>query len=78
MMTLLKFIWPGIIATQCLYVVAKLRIADLLASSPKTASELSELTDSDTTALERLLRAAITIGLFFRGCSGPLQQLTTK
>jgi hypothetical protein len=63
-MTLMKFIWPGIMVSQCLYVVARLGIADLLAASPKTANELAAETETNAASLSRLLRAAITIGVF--------------
>jgi O-methyltransferase domain/Dimerisation domain len=62
--TLTNFIWPGIVASQCLYVVAKLGIADLVATSPSNLEELAVATKTDAAALRRLLRAAITIGLF--------------
>ncbi len=39
----MEYVWPGIIAAQAIYVAAKLRIADLLASGPKTIAELASL-----------------------------------
>jgi hypothetical protein len=59
-----EYIWPGIIAAQAIYAAAKLRIPDLLASGPRTIAELASDCDSNPAALERLLRALASIGLF--------------
>ena len=47
----------GFMATQLLYVAAKLGIADELAGGPKSATELAESTGADPAALYRVLRA---------------------
>jgi len=47
--------------TQVLYVAASLRIADLLASGPRTSAELARATSTHPAALHRLLRALSTI-----------------
>jgi orsellinic acid C2-O-methyltransferase len=56
--------------TQALYVVAKLKIADLLVDSPKTAEELAETTGTHAPSLRRLLRALITIDICSEGSDG--------
>ncbi len=53
----MEYIWPGIIAAQAIYVVAKLHIPDLLASGPKTIAELAEDCGAHPATLERVLRA---------------------
>lgn len=60
----MEFIWPGIIAAQAIYVAAKLRIPDLLASGPKTIAELAADSHTHPPALERLLRALSTLEMF--------------
>ena len=60
----MEYIWPGIIAAQAMYVAAKLRIPDLLASGPKTAAELASECGAHAPALERLLRALATLEMF--------------
>jgi DNA-binding transcriptional ArsR family regulator len=56
----MEYVWPGIIAAQAIYVAAKLRIADLLASGPKTIAELASESGMHPPTLERLLRALST------------------
>jgi SAM-dependent methyltransferase len=60
----MEYIWPGLIAAQAMRVAAELRIADLLASGPKTIAELASETGAHPTALERLLRALSTLEMF--------------
>ncbi len=60
----MEYIWPGIIASQAIYVAAKLRIPDLLASGPKTVAELAPACGAHPASLERLLRALSTLGAF--------------
>jgi SAM-dependent methyltransferase len=60
----IEYIWPGIIAAQAIYVVAKLRIPDLLASGPKTIAELASHSGAHAPTLERLLRALSTLEMF--------------
>lgn len=50
--------------TQALHTAARLGIADLLAASPRTASELAEKTDANPRSLSRLLRALASAGVF--------------
>jgi hypothetical protein len=60
----MEYVWPGIIAAQAIHVAAKLRIADLLASGPKTIAELASHSGSHPPTLERLLRALSTLEMF--------------
>ena len=50
--------------SQCLHVVAKLGIADLLMTGPKSVGELAAATGTEPTALGRLLRALTCHGVF--------------
>jgi SAM-dependent methyltransferase len=49
---------------QCIYVAAKLDIADHLKEGPKSSDELSHIVGADPTALYRLLRALAGLGVF--------------
>jgi len=60
----MQYIWPGIIAAQAMHAAAKLHIPDLLASGPKSIAELAADSGADEAALERLLRALSTLGMF--------------
>jgi hypothetical protein len=75
-----EYIWPGIIAAQAIYVATKLRLPDLLASGPKTATELASDCSAHAATLERLLRALTTIEMFAltpdgRFCNTPLTEV---
>jgi O-methyltransferase domain/Dimerisation domain len=75
-----EYIWPGIIAAQAIYVAAKLRIPDLLASGPKTIAELASESGVHPPTLERLLRALSTVKMFAptpdgRFCNTPLTEV---
>jgi hypothetical protein len=70
-------------AAQCVYVVAKLELADRVADGPKTAAELAAATGMNADALYRVLRALASIRIFLeddRGRFGltPLAQLLRK
>jgi hypothetical protein len=54
----------GLATTQLLAVVAKLRIADLLASGPRTAQELALETHTHPEAMHRMLRALVSLNVF--------------
>ena len=54
----------GSLASQALYVAAKLGIADLLADSPKTVEQLAKSTSTDAPSLYRVMRALASIGVF--------------
>lgn len=54
----------GFRAPQCIYVAARLGIAERLAEHPMTPAALATATRADPDALHRLLRALQTVGLF--------------
>ncbi len=53
----------GYWSSQCLYVMAELRVADLLANGPKTADVLAKETQCHAGSLFRLLRALAGTGI---------------
>ncbi len=54
----------GYWTTQMVYVAAKLGLADLLATGPRTAEDLAQATSTNAAALYRLLRALASVGVF--------------
>jgi hypothetical protein len=50
--------------TQMIYAAVKLGIADLLADGAKTSAELAQATQTNASALYRLLRALASVGIF--------------
>jgi hypothetical protein len=50
--------------SQALYVAAKLKLADRLKDSPRTADELASATGTHAASLYRLLRALASVGVF--------------
>lgn len=56
----------GFRTTQLVYVAAKLRLADLLASGPQDSKRLAEQTGANADALFRLLRALASLGLMIQ------------
>lgn len=54
----------GYKGTQCLYVAAKLNIADHLAQGNKSTDELARLTHTHSDALYRVLRCLASLGIF--------------
>ena len=50
--------------SQALYVAAKLGLADLLTSGPRSADDLAQATKTDAPSLYRLLRALASVGVF--------------
>jgi len=50
--------------SQALHVAAKLGIADLLADGPVDCEDLAAATDTHAPALQRLLRALASVGVF--------------
>src|SRR5438128_429375 len=54
----------GYQSTMLLRVAASLKVADLLATGPKTADELARRGGVDADALHRTLRALATYGVF--------------
>lgn len=66
----LEYIYPGVLAAQAIYTAVKFGVPDLLASGPKTASELASTCGAHAPTLERLLRALTSIGVFVRSPEG--------
>ena len=62
--TVLTQLMLGSLASQALYVAAKLGIADLLVSGPKPVDELAKATETDAPSLYRVLRALASLGIF--------------
>ena len=60
----------GQYVTVCVYVAAKLGIADLLRDGPKTIRELAVLTKTDERSLERVMRALASVLVFRRNDDG--------
>lgn len=60
----MEYIWPGIIAGQAIHAAVRLRIPDLLASGPKSLTQLASESGAHPPALERLLRALSTLEMF--------------
>jgi O-methyltransferase domain/Dimerisation domain len=54
----------GYVPAACLYVAAKLKVADLLAGGPRPVAELARASGVDEDALYRVLRALASIGVF--------------
>jgi O-methyltransferase/methyltransferase family protein len=54
----------GFWVSRAIYVAAKLRLADLVKDSPKTADELARLTGTHSPSLYRALRALASVGVF--------------
>lgn len=62
--TVLTQILLGRVASQAVYVAAKLGIADLLVGGPRPVDELAKAAGADSSALYRVLRALASIGIF--------------
>ena len=58
-----QLVW-GKATTQCLFVAAKLGIADLLANGPRTVDELAAETETSAAALYRVLRLLASLEVF--------------
>jgi len=54
----------GFQLSACLYVAAKLNIADLVAPSGRSAEDLAASTNTNADALYRVLRALVSVGIF--------------
>ena len=66
MMQMISGYW----VSQCIYVAAKLAIADHLTKSPQTYHSLATATHSNPSALYRVLRALASVGIFTETESG--------
>jgi len=60
----------GSIATTLLYIAAELRLADHLQSGPKSASQLASMTGANPSALHRVLRGMVVLGLLRSDADG--------
>lgn len=60
--------------TQCVWVAAKLGVADLVADGPKSCDDLATATDSDATSLCRILRCLTSFGVFHEEEDGRFSQ----
>lgn len=61
--TRLRDMIMGFRVTQLLYVAAKLHLADHLADAPQTAGALARIVGADESALRRVLRALVGLGV---------------
>jgi len=59
-----KQMFSGSWITQGISVAAELGIADLLADGPQTVEDLAERTNTNSSALYRVLRALASVGIF--------------
>src|SRR5262245_8827001 len=64
----------GFWVSRAIYVAAKLRLADLVKDSPKTADELARLTGTHSPSLYRALRALASVGVFTEDGQGRFAQ----
>jgi ubiquinone/menaquinone biosynthesis C-methylase UbiE len=62
--TVLTQLMLGSLASQAVYVAAKLGIADLLVNGAKPVDELAKATETDAPSLYRVLRALASLGIF--------------
>src|SRR6266446_5951891 len=60
----IDLIWPSAFIVQSIHVVARLGIADVLATEPWSADEFAEATHVHAPSLKRVLRALATVGVF--------------
>lgn len=60
----------GFWISRCIYIAAKLGIADLIKDGPKTAEELAAATGTHAPSLFRVLRAAASIGVLSQNDDG--------
>ena len=73
-MQMTQILWPGPIAVQAVHVAAKLALADLVASGPKSTEELAAATHSHGPSMARLLRALTSLGIFAEDTAGRYRQ----
>jgi hypothetical protein len=73
-MQMMRILWPGAMAVQAIHVAAKLALADLVASGPKSIQELAEGTHTHGSSLGRLLRALTSLGIFVEDTTGRYRQ----
>jgi hypothetical protein len=64
----------GLMTPQAIYVAAKLGIADIVATTPASNSELAAATKSHAPSLARLLKFLASVGIFSEDAAGKYQQ----
>ncbi len=57
----------GFWISRCIYVAAKLGIADLLKDGPKSSDEIASVTRAHAPSLFRVLRALAAVGIVIQG-----------
>src|SRR6266508_721528 len=60
----------GFAGTQCLYIAAKLGVADALAGGPRPVADVAREVGADPDALDRILRALVAMRVFTRPAPG--------
>jgi len=60
--------------TQAIYVAAELGIADIIKSEPQTSAEIAKRVDANADALQRILRALASVGVFRETAGGKFEQ----
>src|SRR5215469_12062672 len=73
-MHIMQILWPGAMAVQAIHVAAKLALADLVASGPKSTNELADATHTHGPSMARLLRALTSLGIFVEDTTGRYRQ----
>ena len=63
----------GFWISRCIYITAKLGLADLVKDGPKTAAELAAATETHAPSLFRVLRALASVGIFTQDDTGSLR-----
>jgi O-methyltransferase domain/Dimerisation domain len=66
-MLVLQQLFQGFLVTQCIYVAAKLGIADLLKDGSRSSEELAQATGTHAPSLYRVLRLLTAVDLFTEG-----------
>ena len=62
----MQYIFPGIIAAQAIHAAVEFRLPELLASGPKSSTEMAAECGAHAQSVERLLRALTSIEMFQR------------
>lgn len=73
-MQMMQMLWPGAMAVQVIHAAAKLALADLVASGPKSINELADATQTHGPSMTRLLRALTSLGIFVEDTTGRYRQ----
>jgi hypothetical protein len=73
-MQMMQFLWPAAMAVQAIHVAARLGLADLVASGPKTVTQLAAEASAHGPSLGRFLRALTSLGIFAEDPDGRYHQ----